>query len=234
MAVCHTDLSAASEPDARDELPSIVVASVRSPETIDYKKLKQAEAAFLEHRHLARDASLRFILRPSERGMQLEDVKLSLSSDDESIPIELGRDLSFSIPKPPHGKEDGLELTVNKKKGSVGWIPYVRTPGVRDADLRLGDLRLACEIDWAINAEKISFLLRTAIRAAGGPCKSKHYAYRMGRKMASASITHDGRSMTLPLGAENKLFVPMGLPDWADDSVITVVFQADEASQKGP
>ena len=97
-------------------------------------------------------------------------IALRLESDEAGMAIQLGEGNIFSLPVVQGPLYEKAELTVNRKAGSVRWMPYIRSAATSDTIRRLGDLRLACEVHWAIDKETLHFAMRTAMSSMGGPC----------------------------------------------------------------
>lgn len=154
-------------------------------------------------------------------------LRLRLEGDETSsqIPLEPGN--IFSLPMDQSRLDAKAELTLNRKTGSVRWIPYVRSAATSDTHRRLGDLRLTCEVHWAIDKETLPFAMRTTMSALGGPCnfltQKGTYSFTEAQPILGATISDNGK--TAPVPFSGALFTPpLRDKDWSDDSVIELSF----------
>jgi hypothetical protein len=92
---------------------------------------------------------------------------------------------------------------------------------------RLGDLRLECEVLWAIEYDDTPFIVRNSFRLLGGPCKSSKVAMTFGTpgRVASATIVAGERREALAVGKNRQSFrPPLHDTSWGDDAVIEFQF----------
>ena len=85
-------------------------------------------------------------------------------------------------------------------------MPVVLSPGSNENDLRLGDMRLSCEITWAaIVKPSLPFLLR-GLAAAVPACRTSRVAMFVTgeRRIADASVTAGRKLAALELSADRK------------------------------
>ena len=131
----------------------IVVIGYKNAEGKLYANMLKGLDAFSKHHGLAPNAELRFLLRPRGQAATLEGITVNISGESEFAPIKVAPDGTFSLPKISSPVDDDAELVLNRKRGEVVWRPYVRSPGTTEDSWRLGDLRLECEVGWAIERE---------------------------------------------------------------------------------
>lgn len=166
----RADTAPAKEPSALDAAASVDVKGMRDPDWKPYSAMLKGVKRYEEKHALAPGAQLRFILQPRHADVDMHAIALRLESDEAGMPIPLGERNIFSLPVELGPLYEKAELTLNRKAGSVRWLPYVRSAATSDTIRRLGDLRLTCEVHWAIDKETLPFAMRTAMGALGGPC----------------------------------------------------------------
>ncbi|MBB3219433.1 hypothetical protein [Pseudoduganella umbonata] len=206
------------------------VTAIRDPDWKPYSSMLKGVSRFAEKRDLAPTAELQFILVPRLPGVDMNALQLKLQSDEASLDIPLGQGNIFILPVKPELARDKAELMLNRKAGSVTWLPYVRSPTTSDTVRRLGDLRLACEVHWAIDKETLPFAARTSISALGGPCnfvsKKGTYSFSEPRRISRATISFNGKTESVPVNGYS-FTPPLREQRWANDSVIELQFAED-------
>jgi hypothetical protein len=151
-----------------EEPPAEVnINSLRHPELKRYRHMAAGLDAFDEFRSFAPDATLKFRLvkRDTVRGEkpQWEGTTLRLAGNDLSLPLPVEADGSFILPRSAEANAEDADLVTNKPKGSVRFSARVRTPGLPDNVVRLGDQRLDCRVMLAITKPDIPFMVRATI-----------------------------------------------------------------------
>ncbi|WP_092797721.1 MULTISPECIES: hypothetical protein [unclassified Janthinobacterium] len=218
------------EQAAQDAAASVNVKGIRDPDWKPYSAMLKGVARFEEKHALAPGAQLRFILEPRRADVDMQGIALRLEGDEAGLAIPLGERHIFSLPVGQGPLYDKAELTVNRKAGSVRWIPYVRSAATSDTIRRLGDLRLACEVHWAIDKETLPFAMRTMMSAMGGPCnfvsQKGTYSFAEGRRITAATISFNGKSAPVPFSGSS-FTPPLREQDWSDDSVLDLTFADD-------
>lgn len=208
----------------------VTVRGIRDPDWKPYSSMLKGVRRFEEKHDLAPDAELRFILVPRRPGVDMNALQLSLQSDETSLDIALQQGSIFTLPVEPGLAKEKAELTLNRKAGSVTWLPHVRSPATTDTIRRLGDLRLACEVHWAIDKETLPFAARTSISALGGPCnfvsQKGTYSFSEPRRIVRATISFGGKTESVPVKGHS-FTPPLREERWSDDSVIELQFAED-------
>jgi hypothetical protein len=153
VAQAHTD-------DATSQ--QVVVRTLRNPEGMAYSSFIAAQKAYEEHRHYAPDAPLLFQMKTHSG--TFDNLRLSVEGDHTDIPVAYDENGQFTLPYDNAALQDNAILTTNKKRGQIYWSPSIRTPGLPDNTLRLGDLRLYCRVKWAL--EKAAATLETKMMTA--------------------------------------------------------------------
>ena len=228
------DMAQAVEPSGQEVAASVNVKGMRDPDWKPYSAMLKGVKRFEEKHGLAPDAQLRFILEPRRADVDMHAIALRLESDEAGMAIPLGERNIFTLPVEPGPLYEKAELTVNRKAGSVRWIPYIRSAASSDTIRRLGDLRLACEVHWAIDKDTLPFAMRTAMGALGGPCnfvsQKGTYSFAEGRRIATATISFNGKSAPVPFSGAS-FTPPLREQDWSDDSVVELTFDNNQTAR---
>ena len=202
---------------------SVQISATRDPELKSYRQLLKGLNAYEAHVANAPDSVFRFLLIPQKPDVSLRDVGLRIVSDDSSIPIPVANDGGFTLPRDKKAEADNADLLTNQKKGSFRWRPEVRSAGLATNTRRLGDLRLECEIRWAVEYDDLPFLRRNMFRAAGGPCHSSMITviYFSPFKSSAVTLVSGERKMALTLAPDGLRYSPpLHEQSWNDDAVI--------------
>lgn len=230
----QADTAQATEPSMQDETASVNVKGIRDPDWKPYSAMLKGVKRFEEKHGLAPGAQLRFILEPRRADVDMHAIALRLESDDAAMAIPMGERNIFTLPVEQGPLYEKAELTVNRKAGSVRWIPYVRSAAASDTLRRLGDLRLACEVHWAIDKDTLPFAMRTAMGALGGPCnfvsQKGTYSFSEPRRITAATISYNGKSAPVPFSGSS-FTPPLREQDWSDDSVVELTFDNEQAAR---
>ena len=230
----QADTAQAMEPSVQDAAASVNIKGIRDPDWKPYSAMLKGVKRFEEKHALAPGAQLRFILEPRHADVDMHAIALRLESDDAAMAIPLGERNIFTLPVEQGPLYEKAELTVNRKAGSVRWIPYVRSAAASDTIRRLGDLRLACEVHWAIDKDTLPFAMRTAMGALGGPCnfvsQKGTYSFSEPRRITAATISYNGKSAPVPFSGSS-FTPPLREQDWSDDSVVELTFDNEQAAR---
>ncbi|MGK5047412.1 hypothetical protein ACQ4WP_16145 [Janthinobacterium sp. GB4P2] len=222
------------DPSGQDAAVSVSVKRIRDPDWKPYSAMLKGVKRFEEKHVLAPGAELRFILEPRRADVDMHAIALRLESDEAGTAIPLGERNIFTLPVEQGPLYEKAELTLNRKAGSVRWIPYIRSAATSDTTRRLGDLWLACEVHWTIDKETLPFAMRTAMSAFGGPCnfvsQKGTYSFSEPRRITGATISFNGKSAPVPFSVSS-FTPPLREQDWSDDSVLELTFDNDQAAQ---
>lgn len=228
------DMEQATEPSGQEVAASVNVKGMRDPDWKPYSAMLKGVKRFEEKHALAPGAELRFILEPRRADVDIHAIALRLESDEAGMAIPLGEGNIFSLPVVQGPLYEKAELTVNRKAGSVRWIPYIRSAATSDTIRRLGDLRLACEVHWAIDKDTLPFAMRTAMGALGGPCnfvsQKGTYSFAEPRRITAATIRFEGKSAPVPFSGAS-FTPPLREQDWSDDSVVELTFDNNQTAR---
>ena len=227
-------MAQAVEPSGQEAAASVNVKGMRDPDWKPYSAMLKGVKRFEEKHGLAPGAELRFILEPRRADVDMHAIALRLESDEAGMAIPLGERNIFSLPVGQGTLYEKAELTVNRKAGSVRWLPYIRSAASSDTIRRLGDLRLACEVHWAIDKDTLPFAMRTAMGALGGPCnfvsQKGTYSFAERRRIATATISFNGKSAPVPFSGAS-FTPPLREQDWSDDSVVELTFDNNQTAR---
>lgn len=215
-------------PSGDEATSSVNIKGIRDPDWKPYSAMLKGVHRFEEKHALAPDAKLRFMLQPRRAEVDMNALQLRLESDEASAAIPLEEKNLFTLPvsqEPLHARAD---LTLNRKAGSVRWLPYIRSATASDTSRRLGDLRLTCEVHWAIDRDTLPFAMRTTLSALGGPCnfvsQKGTYSFTEAQRIIAVTISFNGKTAPVPFSGFS-FTPPLREKDWSDDSMIELTFE---------
>ncbi|HEX8613222.1 MAG TPA: hypothetical protein VF800_18180 [Telluria sp.] len=224
----------AKEDEAAKDIDTVQVNALRDPDFKTYRAFVAGLDAFDEKHKLAPAAALRFLLRPETPGTSIEGVTIRIAGNETSIDVPLAADGTFVMPRNQGALDEDADIIVNRKKGSLRWRPEVRTPDVPANARRLGDLRLECEVRWAVERKELPFTKRVLFSTLGGPCRSKlvHLRQFSPRAISGYRMVAGERSDTAPaeaITAGGTLYVvPLHDASWPDDALVQFEFAAQK------
>ncbi|MBL0420895.1 hypothetical protein JI739_11110 [Ramlibacter sp. AW1] len=241
-------------------MPPVTVSASQSPPAVEksYRRMWRAMELFERRKgELAPEATLRFQLLPRKPGVSVDDVDLQLLGRTVAVPIAVAPDRSFTLPRHPRALAENAVVTPDRVARSMTWRARVRTPGWPAGSLRLGDLRLECEVgmEAGLVSEQPSLLGRLASVVTDGPgyCDTpdNRYIFFANRPVFGVTL-HDGdRRHVLPVrrlwaGAmgdatlpqvlpfcdcevllDRAYFLPLGDRSWPDDTRVTFEYMEE-------
>lgn len=214
---------------------TVEISNVKDPDWKSYRVMLKGLDAFEKYHAHAPQASPQFILKPRRLDVSLSGVSLRLASDESSLVIPLAANGSFVLPRDEQAAAQKAELMINRKKEMFRWWPLVQTPGLASQHRRLGDLRLECEMFWAIHYDDLPFVARNLMRTVGGPCQTRKVilsfpADWMG--LQAATLVQGERRLSLLVDKEKSMYsITLYNPDFTDDALIELQFDADDETQ---
>jgi hypothetical protein len=217
---------------------TVEISNAKNPDWKSYRAMLKGVDAFEKFHARAPLAMHKFILKPRRPEVSLQGVSLRLSSDALTLAIPIAEDGSFSLPRDPQALEQNAELMINRKKDMFRWWPLVRSPGVLLNQRRLGDLRLECEMFWAIHYDDLPFVARNLVRALGGPCNTKKVtlsfpAEFMGLK--EAILMQGERRQNLVVDKLKSSYTLSLLnADFSDDALIELIYEGVGENSQEP
>jgi hypothetical protein len=217
---------------ASPEVQSVSVKAIKDPEIKAYRSMLAGLDAFDKYHDLAPDApALRFVLSSlsEDTGFAFTQTKLSIRGDTVSIPVPIGTDNSFVLPRNKQAEDDNADLILDLRKGQIRGRPDVRSPGIPVNMRRLGDLRLECEVRSAIAKADMNFVFRGAIATATlgrGLCNSPkmHMGFFAGKNINGLTLISDTRREPLTRFSGPNYFPPIGDKSWPDNTLVEFMF----------
>lgn len=197
-------LSAQAAPTPADDI--VVTAPCR----LTARQLRPALKAYRSGRSArAPGATLFFETDPGARrdGVTLSALRLRSNGRITPIPADAGG--RFALPA---SLPDDWLIAGPCHDGALAISPLVMSPGTSETDRRLGDMRLQCDVGWAIARQEMSAAAGTFMRLAGA-CKTSLVAIYAGSARAIAGadvvagpvvrpvrIRADGYGYSVPFG----------------------------------
>ncbi|CUI07972.1 hypothetical protein [Massilia antarctica] len=216
----------AQEAEAVKEVDTVQVNALRDPDFKTYRAFVAGLDAFDSKHALAPASALRFLLRPSVPNASIEGVTIRIAGNETSIEVPLAADGTFVMQRNQAALDEHADIILNRKKGSFRWRPDVHTPEVPANARRLGDLRLECEVRWAVDRQDVPFVKRTLLATLGGPCRTSrvHVIQLAPRALAGYRMVAGERNVTAPAGAvgpDGMTYVaPLHDASWPDDTLV--------------
>src|SRR5476649_1199448 len=227
----HAAQAAGSDEASSAETQSVSVSGTKDPDWKPYRKMLDGLNAFDEYHALAPKAQLKFILRPQQPNLTLADLKLRIVGDNANIELPIAADYTFSVPRDESAAKDDADLRLNSKKGLFRWRPDIHTSGLPAGTRRLGDLRLECEVRWAIDKFDASFIKLAYIVPLGGVCHTSRSRvfFTTATPITGATLVSGSRREKLPAERLNvkdltRYAPPLHDQSWPDDTLVEFEF----------
>lgn len=215
---------------------AIEISGTKDPDWKRYRAMLKGLNAFDKYHALAPNAAHKYILRPRHEGVALQGVSLRLAYNDMSLPIPIGEDGSFSLPRDEQAQQQDAEVLINRKKNLFRWWPHIRSPGLQANQRRLGDLRLECQIFWAVYYDDIPFVARNLVSLMGGPCLTSKVLLSFPadfRGLESATLMDGERHIKLNIDEKQSGFaVPLADKSLNDDALIELHYKEQVDSMR--
>lgn len=241
----QTDQDAAEKPAASvvdkaadkpvRELDPVHVNAMRNPEVRKYQVILAGLDAFDDFHRMAPKADrLHFRLEPRGKDdSAAPTLAVRLVGDDGfKLPLPLGADGRFTVPRSEEAEDANSELELNRKRKLYRIAADVRTPGLAPNQRRLGDLRLECRVMVAMAKEEIPFLVKALVNSlllTTDWCsyfddkKNATFGFRADKPLAEAVLVEGNRSALLRSSGRG-YSVPLGDGAWSDDAVIELTY----------
>lgn len=225
---------AAQEQAADQQMAQVSITELRNPLSLPANAVINAQKMFHNRQQLAPGASLQYRLLPKGTPEQ-RVLELKIESAD-GVPIStvpIGTDMMFSLPSfLDDGRYKGGKLILNRKQGQMEWWPHIRQPGAgaSDADhaVRVGNIRLECEVFWAASKGEMPLFARGML-AMVDLCTSRRVQLYVpvARPLSSATVTQDGKTWPLKLGAGGWSYLaPLSEERITDDGLVRLSYAA--------
>lgn len=167
---CAADAGPANSPEMAPQ--AVYVVGSKDPDWKTYRAYVAGLDIHERLKALAPEAPLRFLLRPQTATADLAGLTMRIVGENTAIAVPIAQDGTFAMPLDRAAAADGAEIVLNRHKGQFRWRPDIHSPGVPAGARRLGDLRLECEVRWAVEQDEVPALMRGVFNAAGGACHS--------------------------------------------------------------
>ena len=229
-AMAQEPTAAPGDPVNQEMQRVVDVQGTRDPDLRPYRTMLKGLDAYADHQRLAPGAPLRFMLVPATPQARLDGVTLHLSADNLSIPVPLAADGGFTLTRDKTAYDANADLVSNKKRDTLRWRADIHTPGLPANVRRLGDLRLECEIRWAVEQDQLPFVRRNLFRLAGGPCHSSliHVLYPVPRNLAAVQARSGERALEIRVTQDRQRYVPpLHDQSWDDNTLLTLTYADD-------
>lgn len=176
---------------------------------------------------LAPGASLAFVLPKVEGG----DNRVQIVKAEGAISLPMVSPTSFKLVRDDAAAEENAEVVVNRSFPPGQMIHpnvQVRSPGLAPDTRRLGDLRLACQVQVAmVKTEELKIRALWAVGSVFGldVCKTaKVDEIDAPRKFARVVLEHGGRHAEFaPSGAAQQSAPVLSDSAWPDDTRVSYV-----------
>lgn len=232
FALCS---SAHAEPSPEDTPPEasqqVSVSGTRDPDWKPYRKMLAGMDAFEHYHSLAPQTELKFILRPQQADLTVAGLKLGILGNNVSIEVPIASDYTFSLPRDDAAAKDDADVQLSSKKGLFRWRPDIHTPGLAAGTRRLGDLRLECEVRWAVDKFDSSFLQLAYLLPLGGACHTSRSRifYASSAAITGVTLVSNSRRESLPAERLNqkdhtRYAPPLHDTSWPDDTLLEFEF----------
>jgi len=199
LAVSAAGGSAAQEPVAK-----VNVSTTRDPVDKSYRKMIKGMERFEREHAFAPNAPLHFQLLPRTPDVRMDGITLRVAGDTVSVPVPVGPDNSFILPRNEQALREDAAVLANRKTVSMTWRALIRTPGLPPDTRRLGDLRLECrvgtEAGLVSNNSQLFAWLSNALLSADHVCNSPegNYLFFADRPLFGVRLRAGDRVEDLP------------------------------------
>lgn len=204
-------------------LDPVVVHGVAGSFQASYKDLLRGVETFNKKHIYAPKSTLKFFVSDGSANELSPPLQLKFETRDSLYDVDLDEAKFFALPNPSKVNFSDSALLANRKKGGVELYPIVRTPADGSAVTRLADLRLECEVSWAIQKKAVPFYIRSAFFTSGRVCHSKHISvsFYSPRPLVSATMRSGQRTEIFPAGRDrHSYWIPVYDKSWPDDTAI--------------
>lgn len=244
----------AAQEAAQKPVTRINVSTTRDPVDKSYRKMIKGMERFEREHALAPSAPLRFQLLPRTPDVDMTGITLRVAGDTVSVPVPVGPDNSFVLPRNEQALREDAAVLANRKTTSMTWRALVRTPGLPPDTRRLGDLRLECrvgtEAGLVSNNSQMFAWLSNALLSPEQVCNSSegNYLFFADRALFGVRLRAGDRVEDLPFkmlyaGGEQTremlrfcdcqvlldrtYYAPLWDKSWPDDTLVEFAYMLD-------
>ncbi|MBJ7310161.1 hypothetical protein ACFOLJ_07710 [Rugamonas sp. CCM 8940] len=236
-------------------IPAVEVSGLDDPSERLYGRMLKGMELFERYAPRMPGITLRFRLLGFPTDALRKPLRLSLITEQSSVPLALADDFSFTLPQDAALAAAGARLRANRHAGSVLWFADVRSPGVAPDTRRLGDLRLECNIGVVGRvADFPSTPANLALAALDNPCgwRGTLFPFLAERAVFGVNLVNGARHQSLssdmlygaqlgtgPLARllysgrdwshlrDRAYQLPLWDDSWPDDTVVTFEYMDD-------
>lgn len=191
---------------AQSTAQSVEVNHTRHPEERSYRFLDGGRQFFESLRARVPGAVLRFRLIPLKLEVDLKQVRLRLAGETFETPIHIMEDFRFELPNNDLAfKEDAVILS-NYAETDLRFIAEVKSPDLPKNRLRLGELRVNCEVvvktlRFREKTDIVSLSKRALLAVLSNPClfEKPTIPFLAEHPIFNVSLSHGSRQEQLPL-----------------------------------
>jgi len=227
LAACALLGSGVGAASAAEGTPEVKVTGIRNPQMRAYRSVAAGLDAFDRHRTLAPAVAaprFRFILQPGIDDGSSEPLALRIAGQGVAIPVPIGNERDFTVPRSAAAYDDDADLVLNRKNGLYRPIVLVRSPGLAPNVMRLGDVRMECQVTIAIVKKELPLLALAAINSlmlTGDWCNKHKFNFSVHTDTApnKATLVWGERRQNVPVEGHS-LAAPIGEHEWPDDALI--------------
>jgi hypothetical protein len=241
---------------AQEPVAKVKVSTTRDPVDKSYRKMIQGMERFERERAFAPNAPLRFQLLPRTPDVKMEGITLRVAGDTVSVPVPIGPDNSFVLPRNEQALREDAAVLANRKTTSMTWRALIRTPNLPPDTRRLGDLRLECrvgtEAGLVSNNSQLFAWLSNALLSADQVCNSPegNYLFFADRPLFGVRLRAGERVEDLPFKMlyaggdqtpdmlrfcdcqvllDRTYYAPLWDKSWPDDTIVEFEYMTDAA-----
>ena len=225
---------ALAQETAAQDIQVVPVPGLKKPDMRNYRSVVAGLDHFEENRSLAPKAALHFRLVSNNRNskVSLDGVSLKIVGEGEPVVVPVAADGLMTMPRIEAAYDSDALVVLNRTHGQFYNMPDIRTPGLPDNVRRLGDLRLECQVMFAVLKKEIGFVKSAIISSAlmtSNWCgfQDMDLAIWSPWPVKSAMLVFgDRRAATNMEGDRAK--APLGDKSWPDDTLIELTFEKTE------
>ncbi|WMW80113.1 hypothetical protein RF679_15890 [Undibacterium cyanobacteriorum] len=218
-----------------DSESRVEISSFKGPELRSYAQMLKGLLAYQEKHALAPNSELYFILIPKNRNVKTEGVTMRLASDEKSIPIPIDASGKFQLPLLELKHDDEYDLIMNRPKGQFYIKPYVKSANLAEDTKRMGDMRLECQVRWAIEKQDVSVVFSTYVKlmSSGNPCEARAVAVYFFAPIGVESVSFEksSKKQVAQVNGDGKYTLPLEDTAIHDDVLLTYVRRAIEQAK---
>ncbi len=214
----------AQETGNDEKVNRVEISNIKGPELRSYSQMLKGMMAYKEKNQLAPNSELFFILVPKSKNVSTEGLTMRLASDEASINVPIDVSGKFQLPLLELKTEDEYDLILNKPKGQFVIKPYVKSANLAEDTKRLGDIRLECQVRWAIEKQDVSLIFSSYVKilASGNPCTSSNVSvgYYVPKDVYAITLDTPKSKIALKVKPYTTYNLPIWDTDLSDDGLI--------------